>query len=142
VTIGPTRPDGLANPKTAISCPRSLPALIGLTLLDVSVALLLAFGVVVIQAALTSPNPTWGTLLPLKAAGLPLDKLGLQDRLDRAMTWHYTMSAHCVTIPAEDTALRGWLRGQSDLGPFIIRHERLPLPQPQDVGDIDADAGA
>jgi hypothetical protein len=109
----------------------SLTRLIALTLLDVILAILLAFGVVVLQAALTSPNTTWGTLRALRAVGVPLRPLGLQDRLDRAMAWRFHVSAWCVTVPADDAALLGWLRQQPGLEGVAVDREQLREPGAQ-----------
>src|SRR5262249_51647110 len=105
--------------------PRSLIVLLVLTLFDLLVALLLAFGFVLLQASLTSPSTTWGTLKALQAAGVPLDKLGLQERLDREMTWRYLVAARCVSVPPDDAELQAFLREQSDLGPLTIEHVKL-----------------
>src|SRR5262249_20095998 len=111
--------------------PRSLFLLIVLTLFDLVVALVLSFGFVLLQARLTSPSTTWGTLKPLQAAGVPLDRLGLQERLDREMTWRYLVSVHCISIPPDDTRLREFLDQQSDFAPLTIEHDKLTPTTPE-----------
>jgi hypothetical protein len=118
-------PPASADSGDAVKYPRSLLALVALTLLDLFLVLLIALVAVLIQAAATSPSTAWGTLKPLHAAHVPLDKLGLQDRLDRTLTWSHTLSAHCVSVPVDDAELTAWLRKHPDLEPFTIRHEKL-----------------
>jgi hypothetical protein len=106
----------------------SLTRLIALTVLDVILAILIAFGLVVLQAALTSPSATWGTLRALRAVGIPLQALGLQDQLDRAMTWRFRVSGWCVTVPPDDAALLDWLRQQPGLQDVAVERDQSSQP--------------
>ena len=119
----------------------SLKRLIALTALDVVLAVLLGFGFVVLQAWGTSPSATWGTLRALRAVGIPLEKVGLQDNLDEAMRWRYALGALYTTGPEDDSELRDWLRQQElscPLPRWKVRNAGwqgstgVPLPRPTD----------
>ena len=113
----------------------SLTKLVLSTLLDLFLAIVVAFAFVVGQAALTSPSAAWGTLRALHAIGLPLDKLGLQARVDREITWRFEVRAHCLATPADDAALLEWLRKQPDIERVSV--ERRKLRAPQDQGETE-----
>jgi hypothetical protein len=58
--------------------------------------------------------------------------MGLQERLDRATTWRFTVSAHCVEVPADDAALLDWLgKNAPDLKELAVKREPVTKPRTQ-----------
>src|SRR5262245_14566161 len=104
----------------------SLGRLIGLTVLDLVLALLIAFAGVVAFAWVAAPNLSVGLARVGQALGLPVSEA------DAVAPWRYHLALECTALPGDDRALEAWLRDQPGVHSVSVRREALPgKPQGQ-----------
>src|SRR5262245_1116066 len=98
----------------------SLGRLSGSTVLDLLLALLIAFGGVFAYAAAIAPTTSVGLARVGRALGLPV------PAADTVGPGRYLLSMDCTALPADDQALIDWLRDH--VGARSISVERGDLP--------------
>jgi membrane protease YdiL (CAAX protease family) len=106
----------------------SLRKLVGWTVFDLGLALLIGTSLAVTHFAFMFPYRPARELAfcyGLNSLGVPLTAPGLREKYDRASSeWRYTLELDCRATPSDDQALVAWLQSQA---PFDIEEiDRLP----------------
>jgi membrane protease YdiL (CAAX protease family) len=113
------------NPRlfTKKELPMSLRKLVGWTVFDLVLALLIGTGLAIAVFATMFPYRPARELAfcyGLNSLGVPLSAPGLRETYERVSgEWRYTFELNCHVTPADDQALEDWLRGQ---GAFAVEH--------------------
>jgi membrane protease YdiL (CAAX protease family) len=106
----------------------SLRKLVGWTVFDLGLALLIGTGLAIAVFAVMFPYRPARELAfcrGLNSLGVPLTAPGLREKYDRASSeWRYALEVDCQATPADDQRLVDWLKDQSTFE--LEKIERLP----------------